>query len=883
MQSIRQATSLRRACARQRHAPLCNPSNPTYYGRPSTCFSLFDNVHHQSSSSHRLTIRCFSKKAEDTPTASLKKKKKRLTLDEFFDNLSKQQEKQKSQNGATPFNEAQISRSLRRPSSLYSEPTTSSQGDASENEKKSSASTPRTDMASFFEQVDALVAKNRQLKAEQNGASPLLPFYKEKSDDDPIFDLLSPSKPKYDNTPHGKFLEMLDSMLEDPKFLRQHTSNPLTDEDAKPVIEWLKSTDTSVDISLDMLREALREGNNGSPSESSSDTVDSKNLFAGQLHQQRETFMKHHGWTKKQYDVASNALVRVGSLCAKLSTAPPLEVAWQKLKEAGCRMDQSVLHNYLYVSSTFSLPSARRLSSLPTRLTRNSGGSVLDFLDGLSGEPSPGTEETNDSIDVAAEVALCHDFLFEPSEQTLMIHVRVLVSQGRPNEAEKLLEASQKSDDLRLRTYAPVFEAYLDRGDLASAFKLFVKMKQGQNVQLQPETYVQLIACVAENGYFRHEADNIPEVTDLGCHHASGPALFDALASELALNSIEISSASAKLLYNSFQRGFEGSDNASNLKPMNMFESFQTLLDPAEPNELIVSRVRIDESSGTCSRSGSKLRLIGLDDDQKRQFKDGLLHLVASSYEERHKKKDGGQVATELRLFGEWLQDREGPPFTAIIDGPNVGYYMQNFEQGRFNFHQIKFVLDALEEMGENVLVVLPQRYMQDSFPIQITRRHRQRLRKDEREIRDDLVAQGKICVVPIGLLDDFYWMYASVSMNEEYIPPGNAEQRWPGIRPMLVSNDKLRDHAMSLLEPRLFRRWFSNFMVNFTFSAFVNDECVDREIGFRTADFYSREIQGNPVPCDNGNVDTVWHFPVADWDPNECLCIRIPNKRDKE
>jgi hypothetical protein len=39
---------------------------------------------------------------------------------------------------------------------------------------------------------------------------------------------------------------------------------------------------------------------------------------------------------------------------------------------------------------------------------------------------------------------------------------------------------------------------------VTSAFKLFVKMRQGASVQLQPETYVQLIACVAENGYFRY-------------------------------------------------------------------------------------------------------------------------------------------------------------------------------------------------------------------------------------------------------------------------------------------------------------------------------------------------------------------------------------------
>jgi hypothetical protein len=220
------------------------------------------------------------------------------------------------------------------------------------------------------------------------------------------------------------------------------------------------------------------------------------------------------------------------------------------------------------------------------------------------------------------------------------------------------------------------------------------------------------------------------------------------------------------------------------------------------------------------------------------------------------------------------------------IDGPNVAYYMQNFEQGTFNFHQIKFVVDALENMGENVLVIMPKKYTQQSFLVNKSSGSvRQKLSFKEKSIRDDLISSGKAYVVPVGCLDDYYWMHASVSnqsssmgAKEWYIPPGNPEGRWPGIRPMLVSNDQMRDHKLSLLEPRLFRRWFSNFIVNFTFSAFVGEECVDKEIGFSTADFYSREIQGNAIENkENGDCGTAWHFPVSDWNENESFCIRIP------
>ncbi len=378
----------------------------------------------------------------------------------------------------------------------------------------------------------------------------------------------------------------------------------------------------------------------------------------------------------------------------------------------------------------------------------------------------------------------------------------------------------------------------------------------------------------------RAGATEIQGIKDLGYTEASGPALFDRLVSELAEITVEINSAAAKRLYNTFQSGFQGDNPHTNLKALHMLEPLKSNNDPADPRDLIVSRVRIDENTAKCPRSGVQLRLIHLDSIQKSQFRDGLLYLASPISGERYNERDR-KAAHELDRFGKWLKERSGKPFTAIIDGPNIAYYMQNFEQGTFNYHQIKFVVDALEDMGENVLVVLPFKYTQDSFMLnQLTRQVKYRLSKKERKICDDLISRGKAYIVPPGCLDDYYWMYASVSMDEEFVEPGNEEGRWAGTRPMLITNDKLRDHQMSLLEPRLFRRWFSNFIVNLTFSAFFGEECADREIGFRTADIYSREIQGNKVLDDEGKeCGTVWHFPVSDWDDNECLCIRIPKE----
>ena len=50
------------------------------------------------------------------------------------------------------------------------------------------------------------------------------------------------------------------------------------------------------------------------------------------------------------------------------------------------------------------------------------------------------------------------------------------------------------------------------------------------------------------------------------------------------------------------------------------------------------------------------------------------------------------------------------------LDGANVAYFAQNFEFGRFNYNQIKFLVDTLEAMNEKVLVTVPHKYTNRSY-----------------------------------------------------------------------------------------------------------------------------------------------------------------------
>lgn len=207
-----------------------------------------------------------------------------------------------------------------------------------------------------------------------------------------------------------------------------------------------------------------------------------------------------------------------------------------------------------------------------------------------------------------------------------------------------------------------MFQCYLEQNDVSCAFNLYVKMKGDATVHLRPETYIQLMSAMAENGCFRPGAPAIDIAKKLGYEQASGPELFDQLAKELADDVVEISAAAAKSLHNALSKGFKGHA----LKPLHLLQSMEINNVKADYSELVASRVSLNTNTGECPRTGVRLRLISLDDDQTQKLKEGLHYLASAAYEER--RGENGTKATEnLRSFGDWLANRPGHPFTAIV------------------------------------------------------------------------------------------------------------------------------------------------------------------------------------------------------------------------
>ena len=568
------------------------------------------------------------------------------------------------------------------------------------------------------------------------------------------------------------------------------------------------------------------------------------------LKDQRELYMEKTNLTQEQHKQATVLLAHLADHCAKTSNPLPLYFAFQAILNAGMIPLSRTLSTYLYV---------------------------------LSLDEDIGTE----GRDVAAEVAMLHDAIYEPTEKTVSLLVKSFVARGDAAGAEHLLDGiaidGPLSELLRHRTTSPILNLYCENGDISSALRLYHRMRTTSRVKMDDLTYSNFIAAVAKNGYFLPDSKEIKGGKDLGYLPASGSKLLDALVTDMAQDVLDISEESAKILQEGFALGFQGMAQcaANNLEPIH---------DPCHSEILVANRVVINHDTGKCPATDATLRLIVLEPQQRVHVHDTLLEMarqksmdytskLAAKGRVTHDHVEKAEMATKiLKDFSQWLDSRDGCPYTAIVDGANVAY----FGWGKINVHQLHHMVAALKKQGESPLVVFPQKYTRRKFHLR--QGMMQVLQDEELELLERLKENDEMYVVPPMCLDDMYWMLASVS-NQTVSTEGvsidvaknNKEGRFPGLRPIVISNDKMRDHKMDLLDERSFRRWACSHIVNYNFTEYIEDQQEEREISFHAADIFSDEIQGNE--CPDGGMS--WHFPVSEWDASERFCIRLPSSRN--
>ena len=129
---------------------------------------------------------------------------------------------------------------------------------------------------------------------------------------------------------------------------------------------------------------------------------------------------------------------------------------------------------------------------------------------------------------------------------------------------------------------------------------------------------------------------------------------------------------------------------------------------------------------------------------------------------------------------------------------------------------------------------------------------------------------QGRLYIAPRGL-DDIFCVMATVSKQTAL---SATSTHWAGARPILITNDTLRDHTLRLNNPLLARQWYNSHVVN------VTRERQDFTSG---PHFYQRGIQGHACPLigkdDYEGGGTAWLFAVEGWSPYDRLVVRIPTR----
>jgi hypothetical protein len=480
------------------------------------------------------------------------------------------------------------------------------------------------------------------------------------------------------------------------------------------------------------------------------------------------------------------------------------------------------------------------------------------------------------------EVTSLHDLLYEPNEKTVTLRIKGLVAMGDPAGAEAVLnglpdKATNRPDSQnwkRLRTFLPILSFYCqDPVDTESSLRVFRQMCDSDGVFLDSETYALLISSLASRGCFDFDATPIPGAVGLGFTSGCGPQLFDEIVSKMADDLLELTEQSADRIFKAFMARF------SDAPSLALNESSWTV-----NGDIICGRVTVNGSSGICPATGARLRLFALDEVQRAHVHDQLLDMAATQHEDFGEKfkevapRDGQYAFAELSKFSSWFRNQTDPPFTAIIDGPNVAYW----GHGDIHYSQVYAIYEELEKMGERPLVIMPQKYAAPRFWLSSLGRV-QELSAPDLEIMDKLVEAGNMYIVPKACLDDYYWMISSVANkaaqhdSDGTTTPSNLGTQMPGLRPILVTNDQMRDHKLELLEPRLFRRWTSCHIVNYNLHPYEQNEWETRRIEFSPADAFSREIQGNPATTHTGA--TAWHFPVDEWGHHDRLCVLLRAK----
>ncbi len=448
-----------------------------------------------------------------------------------------------------------------------------------------------------------------------------------------------------------------------------------------------------------------------------------------------------------------------------------------------------------------------------------------------------------------------HSQLHSADEMITTQLVRYYLSAGDIPAALAAIDTLEAQNMLaKPRTYQAILQALASADDTEGCLSLLQRMQSpGRNITVSEEDYMTVAACIVR----------ISAKSPLGLVNTpDGPRDARAIVDDIVttMSALTISVAESQV-----------GDAISAAKMGPFFD---------------INRVMIPRATGQCPETGVHLRQIVLSKAERDEFRRQIKDIADCQYETflgRDKlpfqvtEEDRQKAAEEMEAFVRYLDIKRDKPFTAVVDAANVAYRGQNYEDGGFRFNQVKAVTERLVEMGENVLIVIPEKYTWNYWKVvqkggtkggkPIVKR--QYMEKEDRVWLKKLMSKDMLYVVPRKCLDDHFWMLASVSEQK-------GARSDLGYRPLTcITNDLMRDHQVSLLE-RLdavtYHNWIASVITSFGGGFFYQNESKAKgweskyvydpnEITFQPPDPFSRIIQKNED--DFGNA--VWHIPVRE------------------
>lgn len=434
------------------------------------------------------------------------------------------------------------------------------------------------------------------------------------------------------------------------------------------------------------------------------------------------------------------------------------------------------------------------------------------------------------------------------SEQAYLALIRCYAADGKIDTALRLIEEMEAlAIEPRLRTYHPIFEAICATGNTLHALSM-IRTMHSRGIFPKSEQMALLIETAAKSGALqdhetRESLDSListlstellgmqfeemqrlvvalnkasPEsVRDGGIlveapEAIRGDVIEDKLDSEgtaIALNNeyhfpVTYFTDTSPVPTSSDTSVPIGANNASSMTTylQKYCLARKDLTTAQQRNAMAAPACIVDiyDATSCCPNCGGELQKLFLEEDERRRVRAALTNIVSALSPGQNKS---------LEAFAEFLSKND--EFVYIVDGANVAYHKQNFDNGQFSYRQIDLVVNRLKERGEKILVLLPYPYARRIIPNSAKHKKGKRvtyLTKEDQCILERFEEEGMLYVVPQWANDDWYWMFATVNENRKNMA-------------YVITNDLTRDHRLAFLEPKPFVRWRTTQVVHFDFS----------------------------------------------------------------